>query len=369
MTPRTTLRHIALAALATLSLQALAAQPDANHPAVQRALKHLGAGAAAEAKASAADRYTATDLVVDADGTEHVRFERSFKGLPVIAGDLIVRNRPDGALGGVIQSLASQLALDTTPTLAGATATAKAMGHFKHLQAVPQGQTLVVYARGRQPELAYDVAINGVQRDGTPSEAHLIIHAHTGKLLDQWDLVETGAAVGTGKTLYSGDVSLDTKVNSRGTKYQLTDLVRGKQYTVTMNNGTSTETKFTDADNIWGTNLKTNAQTAAADAHYGMAMTWDYYLNVHGRSGIANDGRGARSRVHYSSGYDNAFWSDGCFCMTYGDGSFFNPLVSLDVAGHEMTHGVTSRTARLIDRKSTRLNSSHSQQSRMPSSA
>ena len=36
------------------------------------------------------------------------------KGLPVIAGDLIVRNRPDGALGGVIQSLASQLALDTT---------------------------------------------------------------------------------------------------------------------------------------------------------------------------------------------------------------------------------------------------------------
>ena len=93
MTPRTTLRHIALAALATLSLQALAAQPDANHPAVQRALKHLGAGAAAEAKASAADRYTATDLVVDADGTEHVRFERSFKGLPVIAGDLIVRNQ------------------------------------------------------------------------------------------------------------------------------------------------------------------------------------------------------------------------------------------------------------------------------------
>jgi Zn-dependent metalloprotease len=34
--------------------------------------------------------------------------------------------------------------------------------------------------------------------------------------------------------------------------------------------------------------------------------------------------------------------------MTYGDGNVFNPLVSLDVAGHEMTHGVTSRTAGLI---------------------
>jgi len=36
--------------------------------------------------------------------------------------------------------------------------------------------------------------------------------------------------------------------------------------------------------------------------------------------------------------------------MTYGDGdgSQLKPLVALDVAGHEMTHGVTSRTAGLI---------------------
>ena len=35
--------------------------------------------------------------------------------------------------------------------------------------------------------------------------------------------------------------------------------------------------------------------------------------------------------------------------MTYGDGDgvTFNPFDSLDVAGHEMTHGVTSRTANL----------------------
>jgi zinc metalloprotease ZmpA len=54
--------------------------------------------------------------------------------------------------------------------------------------------------------------------------------------------------------------------------------------------------------------------------------------------------------VHYSSRYNNAFWSDSCFCMTYGDGdgTTFSPLTSLDVAGHEMTHGVTSRTAGLI---------------------
>jgi Zn-dependent metalloprotease len=87
----------------------------------------------------------------------------------------------------------------------------------------------------------------------------------------------------------------------------------------------------------------------AADAQYGAALTWDYFLLVHGRNGIANDGRGANSRVHYKRSYANAFWSDSCFCMTYGDGnSSIRPLVSIDVAGHEMSHGVTSRSAGLI---------------------
>uniref|UniRef100_UPI0013D3529C M4 family metallopeptidase n=3 Tax=Pseudomonadota TaxID=1224 RepID=UPI0013D3529C len=57
----------------------------------------------------------------------------------------------------------------------------------------------------------------------------------------------------------------------------------------------------------------------------------------------------AYNRVHYSRNYNNAYWSDACFCMTYGDGdgTTLRPLVALDVAGHEMTHGVTSRTANL----------------------
>jgi len=110
-------------------------------------------------------------------------------------------------------------------------------------------------------------------------------------------------------------------------------------------------TLFTGTTNVWGTGLISNAQTVAADAHYGIAMTWDYYKNKHSRSGIANDGVGAISRVHYGRNYQNAFWSDGCFCMTFGDGdngASILPLVALDVAGHEMSHGVTSRTAGLV---------------------
>ncbi len=47
-------------------------------------------------------------------------------------------------------------------------------------------------------------------------------------------------------------------------------------------------------------------------------------------------------------GYENAFWSNSGFCMTYGDGATtFQPLVSVDVAGHEMSHGVMSTEANL----------------------
>ncbi|KJY26513.1 peptidase M4, partial [Streptomyces sp. NRRL S-444] len=54
------------------------------------------------------------------------------------------------------------------------------------------------------------------------------------------------------------------------------------------------------------------------------------------------------SRVHYGNAYVNAFWDDSCFCMTYGDGtSNSHPLTSIDVAAHEMTHGLTSVTGNM----------------------
>jgi Zn-dependent metalloprotease len=83
------------------------------------------------------------------------------------------------------------------------------------------------------------------------------------------------------------------------------------------------------------------------DAHYGLQTTWDFYRNVLGRDGIDGKGRAAYNRVHYGSGYDNAFWDDDCFCMTYGDGETFKSVTALDVVGHEVSHGLCHATADL----------------------
>src|SRR6202011_3456370 len=87
---------------------------------------------------------------------------------------------------------------------------------------------------------------------------------------------------------------------------------------------------------------------AVNEAYDGAGSTYDFYFDVHERNSI--DGRGMRidSTVHYDSNYDNAFWNGAQ--MVYGDGDqklFARFTASLDVIGHELTHGVTAHEANL----------------------
>jgi Zn-dependent metalloprotease len=358
-------RLLTVAIVAALAIPAAvqAATPAAS-PAARRALGLIDAHAAAIHRA-AADAFIARDVMVDADGTEHARFDRTWAGLPVIGGDVVVHSR-NGQFRGASLTLSS----GARPSLRGGISADRAIveagaAFGTGFQGVPAARR-VVFARDMAPVMAWEVTMNGIRADQTPTEMHYFVDARSGRILDSWDGVHTAkgghgkpggggtsttcttAASGIGQSLFSGDVSVNTARCTDGT-YQMKDLSRGGGYTTDMSNRTNgLGTTFADADNNWGDNTTANRATVAADAHYGVAETWDYYKNVHGRNGIANDGKGALSRVHYGRNYGNAFWNDSCFCMTFGDGggSIF-PLVDIDVAGHEMTHGVTSRSANL----------------------
>ncbi|MGQ4437333.1 M4 family metallopeptidase [Streptomyces sp. SAS_260] len=298
------------------------------------------------------EKLVVKDVVKDVDGTVHTRYERTYAGLPVLGGDLVVHTAPSGRTEGVTKAHQAAIKVATvTPKISTAKAekqaltAAKAAGSDK---TAADGARKVIWAGGATPVLAYETVVGGLQDDGTPNQLHVITDAATGKKLFEYQGIEN--ATGTGKTLYSGTVSLDTTLS--GTTYSLTDATRGGHKTYNLKHGTSgTGTLFTQTTNTWGTGTASSSTTdvtAAADAAYGAQETWDFYKNTFGRSGIKNNGVGAYSRVHYGSSYVNAFWDDSCFCMTYGDGSGNNhPLTSLDVAGHEMSHGVTSNTAGL----------------------
>ncbi|WP_338677970.1 M4 family metallopeptidase [Streptomyces sp. SCSIO 30461] len=304
------------------------------------------AATAKELGLTAQEKLVVRDVTQDRDGTVHTRYERTYAGLPVLGGDLVVAETKAGATRSV--SRASQSALkniattaDVAPATAKKQAVAAARAEGSKSTSAQSAPRKVVWMAQGTPTLAYETVVGGLQHDGTPNELHVVTDAATGKKLYEWQAVNTG----TGNTQYSGQVTLGTAPS-----YTLTDTTRGNHKTNNLNRGTSgTGTLFSGSDDIWGDGTASNAETAGADAHFGAALTWDYYKNVQGRSGIKGDGVGAYSRVHYGNNYVNAFWSDSCFCMTYGDGSGnAKPLTSIDVAAHEMTHGVTANTAKLI---------------------
>ncbi len=444
-----TLLLVILVATGDAGGQTSAGEPRAA--AIARALAHIAA-ARELFFASLHDEFGVRDVILDADGREHVRFDRRHRGLRVIGGDVVVHGHASGRLDGASQELHKTLDVSTLPTLTAEAAVAAAGLVFVGQRAGDPTVRLVVYARDGAEQLAYEVVLTGARPDHTPSALHVFIHAHSGAVLDQWDNIQThttgraaaalpctgdcdslgsveinelilgvsialgdqlvaacpsfdchhdgtvpinclvqgvnnalngcaagptatptpgdptptatpSAATGNGRGFFYDPVTLETTF--AGNTYQLADPNRGGQYTTDMNNNTdsgetlASGTLFTDADNAWGDAELSSRQSVAVDAQYGMATTWDYYRTEHGRDGIADDGVGAFNRVHYGTSYDNAFWSDSCFCMTYGDGDgvTFYPLVSLDVTGHEMTHGVTSHTAGLVySRESGGLN-------------
>ncbi|MGV9567635.1 M4 family metallopeptidase [Streptomyces sp. NPDC003480] len=296
----------------------------------------------------AQEKLVVRDVVKDADGTVHTRYERTYAGLPVLGGDLVVDTARSGQTQRVVKATSATIEVTSlTPAVTAAKAekqalsVARAEGSKK--TAADSAPRRVIWAASGTPTLAYETVIGGFQDDGTPNQLHVITDAATGKELFRYQGIETGV----GNTQYSGQVTLTT--TQSGSTYTLNDGARGGHKTYNLNHGSSgTGTLFSQSNDTWGNGTTSNAATAGADAHYGAQETWDFYKNTFGRSGIKNDGKAAYSRVHYGNSYVNAFWDDSCFCMTYGDGSGnADPLTALDVAGHEMSHGVTANTAGL----------------------
>ncbi|BBC91576.1 M4 family metallopeptidase [Streptomyces griseofuscus] len=354
----------AAAALLSTSLTAsAAARPAAGSarpagaPVALSAAAHTGlirnaqaelAGTAKALGLGSQEKLVVKDVVKDGNGTVHTRYERTYAGLPVLGGDLIVHTSKSGRTEGVTRASKATLKLASlTPRIAAATARKQALSLARKDRsakpAVDRAPRKVVWAASGKPVLAYETVIGGFQDDGTPNQLHVITDAATGEKLFQYQGIETGV----GNTQYSGKVDLATAQS--GSSYTLTDDSRGGHKTYNLDHQQDgTGTLYSQDNDTWGDGTTSNAATAAADAAYGAQETWDFYKNTFGRNGIKNDGVGAYSRVHYGNSYVNAFWDDSCFCMTYGDGEGNNdPLTALDVAGHEMSHGVTSNTAGL----------------------
>jgi len=80
----------------------------------------------------------------------------------------------------------------------------------------------------------------------------------------------------------------------------------------------------------------------------GLGVTRQFYADVLGRDSIDGNGGALDGYVHYGRAFNNAFWDGSQMVFGDGDGQIFADFTgSLDVIGHELTHGVTEALAGL----------------------
>ena len=177
------------------------------------------------------------------------------------------------------------------------------------------------------------------------SRREIYVDAISGNVVFENDLIHHADSTGSANTGYSGTQTIITDYT--GTNFRLRESGRGNGIeTFSLNNGTNygAATDIFDNDNNW---TSTSVEIFGTDAYWGTEMTYDYFFNNFGRNSIDDNGFTLRSYVHYGVNFANAFW-DGQR-MTYGDGPGGNaPFTALDIAGHEVTHGLTNFTSNLI---------------------
>jgi Zn-dependent metalloprotease len=176
----------------------------------------------------------------------------------------------------------------------------------------------------------------------------IYVDAENGEIILDLPLIHFNNVVGTAQTAYYGVREINTDYT--GTQYTLYDATRGNGiHTYNCNNtGQWLNNYYTNSTTTW------NSTPYGTDAHFSTAATYDYFFQKHGYNSINNAGFALKSYVNFNLmqiGYGNninAFWNGSC--MTYGNGNppSVTALTTIDICGHEITHGLTSFTANLV---------------------
>jgi bacillolysin len=305
-------------------------------------------------------------------GQTHVRMNQVQKGVEVFGGQLIAHLESD-AVRDVSGSVFDAATVEMTPTLPAeqAIVLAKAALHYNGAFDAEPSATLVVlpnsFSQGEDAPgatLTWQVTLKVETGTAKPGHYQYFVNAQNGQIVWQYNSLPhqntTTPTKTKGYSLYSGTVNIDAVKEQNaiqrafGTGFlAMIDAERGGSFTKNMNDqetgGSVVSYFFTSLSSLtWGNGTTQDRNTAAVDAHFGLANVWDYYNNTFGRSGIDGNGTAVESRVHFKLNENNAYYNGEALVYGDGDGVYAKPWVSIDIVGHEFTHGVTAKTAGLV---------------------
>jgi len=295
-------------------------------------------------------------VVADADGTRHFRYQQTFRGIPVWGEHVVVTENGKGEVlnlfGRQVNGLAADLGSATAKlTATNALAVAKSSERIsRNVRTEREESRQMIYVDDNgYAQLVYVVSFFADKvGGGEPRRPFVIIDAQSGNVLKRWDGLTT-AQVGTGP---GGNSKTGQYEWGSGGKYGFLDVAQSGSTctmnntdvkTVNLNGGTTSTTAFSYTCPRNTVKAINGAYSPLNDAHFFGGVIQNMYNSYMGVKALTFQ---LVMRTHYSSSYENAFW-DGS-TMSFGDGaSTFYPLVSVDVAGHEVSHGFTEQHSNL----------------------
>ena len=318
----------------------------------------------------------------------HIRLNQVYKEIPVYGADIVVHLNEQGEgelFNGRYVTITDDV--NVTPAISSAAAIEKASLHLNKGNArtlpVPSfirldeslkpSTTLTVY---RKKELLshYVLAYHVVLFAADFHRWDYFIDASDGNVIHYFESTCHVDGPRTATGLDRNDVSRTINTYQLGSEYLLLDASR-PMYDVTgsslpddpMGGIMTVDMKNTFGDNATFSYIVSSNNTwskTAISAQYNAGVAYEYYRQQFGRNSIDGNGGTIISIINVpdletGDALDNAFWG-GRF-MWYGNGDVkFKPLAGgLDVAGHEMTHGVVENTANLeYDSESGAINES-----------
>lgn len=326
-------------------------------------------------------RFALLSEHVDFNGTNHTRLQETYLGYPVFGADIVVHVSNSNHFGinqlndnttmnGIIYQQLNNDLLDAPNTLFAEQNAKRAQDHaislYQKNTAVTditdtQSHAIVYVDKQNVGHWAYQVTFDVNVNDGLPARPVYIMDAKTLAIYEQWDNIQTANGGGYGGNQRIGQITYDglpgdlpmLKVTRTGkTCYAKNSIVR--IINLKTNADSSYACAATDPNHnntYWNGSLDqvNGGFSPSNDALYGMQNVNQLYKSWMKVPVLTDNGKPMLlvGRVH--ANMDNAYW-DGRQ-MTYGDGiNYFYPLTSLDVMGHEISHGFTQQHSGLIYR-------------------
>jgi bacillolysin len=304
----------------------------------------------------------------NASETGHYKIKQKYQGIPILGAEATVHLRGNQAV--FVGRIVATPDISTSPFISAAQAITRAFfalraGHvaFRDLSTEekaildynqPSAQ-LIIFPSEQTARLAYQVLIRPNMLDWW----ECIIDAHTGEVLQSLNRTcDAGDTIAKVNDLSGNQRTIHTYLSDKfylidasrpmfqASQSQIPNKLTGAIVTYDYKNGNpsfGTYSLITSTQNTW--------DAKAVSAQYNASVAYEYYQTTHGRNSIDGKGGSILSFINVAdqngAAMDNAYWNGRG--MYYGNGlKIFYPLAAaLDVAGHEMTHGVIEATAAL----------------------